>query len=502
MWLLAGLLCLAGMPSDIASQSAPSSRPATMASVVATQPGALLRRAEALRLRRVGIEAALAGRFQDAQVRLQRAKKLAPEDPAVSAALKLLQACAAGRKASRGERDVELAVAIGHVRLALLAQSYLPKLAEAGIGEKLRKEISAVTSAYYRVGGSEALERAAEKEAAEIKINSLKALKRSTEPLAKAVKLLKGREGRYAEMFRGVAEKLGELLAAYRQAGQAVETDTLKARNAGAKKLSELEDELTDVLAGLEAMTSEKPWRVGLVQAAMARDIAPDPGALAQQPWYRRLVAAIKAAGQNAVEDAKWRDALSAYAGLQTLEPDNQEYRNQVKTVRRRVRVLSLYGGKQDATTQPAEPDWPDYVRGVDVEMVRTAIARLHQNYVEPVDYRELVRGALMSVKVLAETSELAGAFPALGDESKRRSFLKTVEWLMQSMDTEDWLGHEDLELALNVVVGASERTVRIPTAVLAMEFADGFLDELDRFSSMVWPRDMLNFEKTMKGHF
>ena len=58
------------------------------------------------------------------------------------------------------------------------------------------------------------------------------------------------------------------------------------------------------------------------------------------------------------------------------------------------------------------------------------------------------------------------------------------------------------LRLALGNILSASERTVDIPVDVLSVEFTDGFLNELDRFSSMIWPHDLENFNKHTMGKF
>jgi len=123
-------------------------------------------------------------------------------------------------------------------------------------------------------------------------------------------------------------------------------------------------------------------------------------------------------------------------------------------------------------------------------------------NYVSAVDYRQVTKGGLSSVKVLAETPQASNSFPLLKDEAKRKAFLSAIDKQVRDVDTRDRVTHLDLILALNSVLHASEQTVNIPTEVLAVEFTDGFLEELDKFSSMIWPNDVANFEKQTMGHF
>ena len=51
-------------------------------------------------------------------------------------------------------------------------------------------------------------------------------------------------------------------------------------------------------------------------------------------------------------------------------------------------------------------------------------------------------------------------------------------------------------------ILDASENTIDLPLGVIVMEFADGFMKELDRFSTMIWPNDVRQFERDTMGHF
>jgi carboxyl-terminal processing protease len=134
--------------------------------------------------------------------------------------------------------------------------------------------------------------------------------------------------------------------------------------------------------------------------------------------------------------------------------------------------------------------------------MVEEVIAKLERAYVTRVDYRDVTKGGLEAIKVLAETPQVAGTFPGLKDDAKRGKFLDFIEREMRSVDKKDRVDYLDLHLALNSILSASERTVRIPTEVLSVEFTDGFLNELDKFSSMIWPNDVADFVKSTMGRF
>jgi carboxyl-terminal processing protease len=47
-----------------------------------------------------------------------------------------------------------------------------------------------------------------------------------------------------------------------------------------------------------------------------------------------------------------------------------------------------------------------------------------------------------------------------------------------------------------------NRQTLNLPEQVLVAEFADGAFGELDPFTSMIWPSDLEEFNKTTQGEF
>jgi len=141
-------------------------------------------------------------------------------------------------------------------------------------------------------------------------------------------------------------------------------------------------------------------------------------------------------------------------------------------------------------------------VAHVDADMVEKVIGQLDLNYVSSIDYRKVTKGGLTSIKVLAETPQASNSFPGLSDDVKRKAFLAAIDRQIRDVEMRDRVSHLDLILALNSVLHSSEQTVDIPTEVLAVEFTEGFLGELDKFSSMIWPSDVASFEKQTMGRF
>jgi len=486
----------------VRAQSAPATMPATAAS----RPE-LSSHDKAAKLASQAVENALVGNFEKSAANFKGAKALVSEDKNYDAGLKLVESYIALRTKFLKERKGQYAAAVKRVRRSFLVRDYIPTLVKAKLDKKLRKRVEAVTAAANRISNSSSLENAETADAAKMKTDSLKALDDAIKAVSKAAGIVAKDKSAYAQAFRGVAGTLTEKLKRYRQAWAKAVTTSAKQREASARRLHSQEGELAEAFVDLEDMVTDKPWRVGLYQARLARQLLKDKTQLCKEDWYAKLLAAAKADGKRFVSEANWQDALWVYASLEDLEADKEQWKEKVKVTERHVRVLNLYGKaaeKVKSDTKPVRPivSWRDMSRGVDADMIKRAITQLNQYYVTAVDYRKLTRGGLRGVQVLAETPQAAKTFPGLGDKAKKQMFLNAITSAMENVKKRDRVTQLQLQMALDTVLRASERSVEIPLEVLAMEFADGFLDELDTFSSMIWPYDVPDFQKQIRGQF
>jgi carboxyl-terminal processing protease len=366
----------------------------------------------------------------------------------------------------------------------------------------------------------EALDKAASlrRQAAENKSESLHKLDEAAAGLKEAGAVLKEESSDYAKIFRELSASAARALSEFRTAwaeSEATDAEDLRRR---VDALKPKDEKLAAAMGDVAAMIDEQPWKKALVQARIALELADTVEEPRRQGWYRSLVDIAKSRGGAAIAEARWYDALDAYVGLHELEKENEDYLNKVKTVRKHVRVLGLYGrqaagedspeagnGPEGSESKPpdqGEETWREFVRGVDAEMVRSAISRLDLSYVTTVDYRRIGRAALSSLKILAETPQAANSFEALAEEEKKREFLDAIASQLDAIEKRDRVDHVDLLLALNVVLRASERFVDIPPEVVAVEFTEGMLSELDKFSTMIWPHDVPDFNKLTMGRF
>jgi carboxyl-terminal processing protease len=503
-------------------QSAPASQPASMAMVEAasSSPAGGPIAAEGARLRDQALAKLIAGDLEPGLAGLLKASQINPDDTRTAQLLSWVETYMAARTRVDAEREAEFDGDVRRVRYAMLAQSQQEALAASGLGAKIREHSAELAGAFSGSSNSEALDEADAESAGKFKEQSAKAMDKAVAALDKLADTIKDEKGDYAKTLRDVTDALRLRLKAYGQAWRDLKLDDASARHDSAAKLRALEDGIADSMSDIESLVSEEPWRVALVQARLARQTTDQPSRLPDADWYKALVSDVKSRADKAIAEARWYDALAGYAALSELEPDNEPFKEQTKIVRSHVRVLRLYGGKDDSTagrlavkmgTRPAsapaskpeeEPSWHEMTAGIDAAMVRDAIAKVADYYVVPVEYKKVARGGLTAVRVLADTPQAANSFPALADEAKHKAFVAVIDKQLEYVNGQATPDATTLALVFNSLLRASQDTVQIPTAVLAMEFTDGFLEELDRFSSMIWPNDVADFQKQTIGRF
>jgi carboxyl-terminal processing protease len=287
------------------------------------------------------------------------------------------------------------------------------------------------------------------------------------------------------------------------------------------------------------------------LQAADKHDYAPDAAARAfllasdkkafrQEAWVDELIknAISRAEGYEKAE--QWLKALRLYSDLGSLEPAVPLWKERLKTVTRRVRLLALYTPEklkaiQEAevkdreaadlllrpattkpTTKPAtnpaadagdnenfKTDWRDTLRGVRLDLLWDALVDARTYYYRDTSYKDLALGGLNGIRVLVTTQGLDGAFPKLADEKQRSAFLAVVEAeIAANRDAAGPAEQLALRNTLSKLAAENRRTVNLPEEVLVSEFADGAFAELDPFTSMIWPSDLDEFRKGVNGEF
>lgn len=239
-------------------------------------------------------------------------------------------------------------------------------------------------------------------------------------------------------------------------------------------------------------------WEEALSEATRSADLAPTKDDLAKQAWFKPLIEASAKRAQQFREKGEWAKATGVYTLMAALyEQENNEYRQQAKKTVRYARLEAIYKDEKEAAKA---------VTGIDEGMMASALEQIKRFYVREPDYRKMALGGLDSLIALTEVPSLAKALPGLANADDRADMLRDLARIREQVadDKEDAnvFGLRELAQAYVKAKRVNEDTANLPEGVLIREFFDGLVEPLDPFSTMVWPADKSEFDKSMRGEF
>jgi carboxyl-terminal processing protease len=289
-----------------------------------------------------------------------------------------------------------------------------------------------------------------------------------------------------------------------------------------------------------------------VTQAYLLADSKP---AFRGEKWVDDLVKESAAAADADENGAMWLKAWRMYQDLSVIEPANPVWKSKLKVAAVRVRLLLEYAPERmkklqeielrerdaadalihpstqpsvasGATTRPdaavslgsgttlPSPDveaedglpqtnWRDMIKGIQFDMLYNALELAAQEYYRDVTLQTLLEGGLNGLETVVTTDGLEDAFPGLKDPDQRKKFVNDIEeWKAKAQVAgADDAGRVVVE-ALTDLREANGRTIKLPEEVFVSEFADGAFSKLDLFTTVIWPYDAPELEKTTEGQF
>jgi carboxyl-terminal processing protease len=315
----------------------------------------------------------------------------------------------------------------------------------------------------------------------------------------------------------GIARGDGELSAVYAailrgdpDAGQA-ELSQLQASGASGEELTRVEgwlDSFRQAVASRTEMKGETfEWNVegakkaledhqvyfALSFAAQAAPYAGDLKRYAAEPWVQELTKLARQEAEKLAAEQHWTKVLAYYTLLGRIHEDDKEYEDLRESAARHARVELLYKD-QEALDERIE--------GVDVNLLRSAIRLIRKDYYDDPDFKAMAEGALRNLTTVAQTKQLYEFMHGLGNPDSRELFLSKLNELAEAVRAEERYNYKDLIGLYNRVALVNTETVELPEGLLVVEFLEGAIQELDQFTSVVWPVDSTDFDKMMMGGF
>ena len=229
----------------------------------------------------------------------------------------------------------------------------------------------------------------------------------------------------------------------------------------------------------------------------------------------------VEEAFQRAIQRAdefeskgKWLEAYtSCYSWLQVLDPNNEKYSEHADQLLDKAAIVASF---QDSSCESRSERYA----GVKKELFVWAIEALKRYYVNIVDYRQMATKAILRCELLGEVMALS--FSDISESPDMVSSDKISEEPFSPPDS-DQLSAWSVGLAaildeveqsqtgvtkgkfidvFEKVLTLNKVTAQLPQRVLIAQFSEAALSALDRYTVMVWPRQVKEFEKMMTNQF
>lgn len=240
-----------------------------------------------------------------------------------------------------------------------------------------------------------------------------------------------------------------------------------------------------------------------MVAILLAREYAVDEeqkDELLADPFVRRMVESVKSRAVEHEQAGQWMDAYAhGYYWLANLFEDNPEYK---ETAERMTELASIDLSLRDSGCGESAAERHE---GIRPEMLLRALNALETNYVNGINYKTMTEKALGRCELLGEvllnnSEDLAWTAEPQDIESWQAGVDAIREEVAsgegKAIQAEHFIRIFDEVLALNAV------TLKISQEVVVAHFSEAALAALDPFTTLVWPWNVQDFEKSMTQQF
>jgi carboxyl-terminal processing protease len=233
--------------------------------------------------------------------------------------------------------------------------------------------------------------------------------------------------------------------------------------------------------------------------ATQAAAYADDKPAFAASPLVQELRPKALAAAEQCARGERWTKALSYYYLLTRIDEDDEQVEALREGAERHARLELIYETAEDVERR---------IKDVDDELLVRAVKLIKDNYYNSPDFKKMAEGGLDNLVALCNTTKLykgsdaAGEFDGVADPVAREYFLGKLEAQRQSLKSRVAYTDKDLLELYYTIEQENKRSIELPTGLLIIEFMEGAIDQLDDFTSIIWPADAVEFDKLMMGSF
>ncbi|UCE99521.1 MAG: S41 family peptidase [Planctomycetota bacterium] len=226
-----------------------------------------------------------------------------------------------------------------------------------------------------------------------------------------------------------------------------------------------------------------------------------EQGKLLSEPFVQEVFQqAIEKATQFESE-GKWADSyIACYSWLQAIDKDNEKYSAHAEELLEKAGIEASF---QDSPCETRE----ERFRGVEKQMFIRAIDALAFNYVNLIGYNEMATKSVRRCKLLGDvigsSSDLREILCAEQCDEKLGAWSSALAALLEEINqTPPGMSRDKFIDYFEKVLAINATTAEIPVAVLVAQFSEASLSALDDHTVMVWPSQVVSFEKEMTKEF
>lgn len=334
-------------------------------------------------------------------------------------------------------------------------------------------------------------------------------------------------ESSFVEMLDDQTLDLHRVQPGVRASVELYRTNHAKREAERAEKIAEAGKELDDHIAAYDADRDPIALSEALSKAVELQLLTRDQDAFFAEARIKNLLREAERVARESERSGDWVIASELYFRLHTIHDPADTYKEDVTRLGNRLGMIRLYAPErlwelrnQRRLAEGLDPlpaynpygdDFRTKLQGVNSTMVRTAIQRSAQQHVgkstrtnpDGVTMNDMILAGLDAVRTMATTTDLARAFPGLGDESKRQTFVSRVdqrraEVLGWSRDASAY----DLRRVVDGLLTDAQQTVNVMPEAMLHEFGNGAMSRLDDYSAFIWPDELSRFRRSTEGEF
>ena len=237
-----------------------------------------------------------------------------------------------------------------------------------------------------------------------------------------------------------------------------------------------------------------KEWTLALDKVLLAADVTEDREALLQTSWLHGLVDEALMHADKRRQEQDWRGAWDVYWRLAAVYERETRYQELEREALTHLRLETMFKEGRH---------WEERLEKIRWDDAEEALERIGHFYVEPPDFKKIARSGIEQLLLLAESKAAQEALEGLRDEDDRHDFVVRLQKHLGQVRASPSLDRADcVQHFRRIVLKINQQTVRLPEELLVSELMRGALDPLDDFTTLIWPKEVDDFDKHTRGNF